>query len=128
LNVNEAEIMSKYLVDQHVVIVGGSSHMGLETARQARAAGAHVTLVSRNEEKLRSAAQSIGDDIAREVADATDDRSLEPALRKLGKIDHLVVTLSVSAPASSIVDTPVAVAQQAFERLWASYRVVQMAP
>jgi NAD(P)-dependent dehydrogenase (short-subunit alcohol dehydrogenase family) len=44
------------LVGQTVVVIGGSSGIGLETARRARAAGASVILTGRNPERLSRAA------------------------------------------------------------------------
>jgi NAD(P)-dependent dehydrogenase (short-subunit alcohol dehydrogenase family) len=116
------------LKSQHVVIIGGSSHMGLETARLANAAGAQITLVARDEVRLREAALLIGADVRWLAADATDDAATEAALRSLTPIDHLVMTMSVQVPASSVVQTPIAIAKLAFERFWASYRIVQLAP
>jgi NAD(P)-dependent dehydrogenase (short-subunit alcohol dehydrogenase family) len=43
------------LVGQTVVVIGGSSGIGLETARQARAEGADVVLTGRNPERLQAA-------------------------------------------------------------------------
>ena len=40
------------LLGQIVVVIGGSSGIGLETGRQARAAGAQVVLTARTEERL----------------------------------------------------------------------------
>ena len=43
------------LTDQRIVIIGGSSGMGLATARAAAAAGAAVTIASGDQEKLNGA-------------------------------------------------------------------------
>jgi NAD(P)-dependent dehydrogenase (short-subunit alcohol dehydrogenase family) len=43
------------LLGQTVVVIGGSSGIGLETARQARAEGADVVLTGRNPERLQAA-------------------------------------------------------------------------
>jgi short-subunit dehydrogenase len=47
------------LQGQTVVVIGGSSGIGLETARQARAAGAEVILAARTQERLESAARQL---------------------------------------------------------------------
>lgn len=120
--------MNLQLSGQHVVIVGGSSHMGLETARLAHAAGAQVTLVARDGARLQAAAASIDPAVKWAVGDATDEGSIQQTLRTLAPIDHLLITVSASAPAGSVIQTPTAVAQKAFERFWAAYRVVQLAP
>ncbi|MBY8880133.1 SDR family oxidoreductase [Actinacidiphila acidipaludis] len=80
------------LSGQTVVLVGGSAGMGLETARQVRAAGGDVILVGRNTERLERAAQEVQ---ARSTAsfDAEDPARLERFLAELpGTIDHVLVT------------------------------------
>src|SRR5215468_78883 len=44
------------LVGQTVVVIGGSSGIGFETARRARAEGAQVVLTGRNPGRLKQAA------------------------------------------------------------------------
>ena len=48
------------LLDQTVVVIGGSAGIGLETARRARAEGASVILTGRNPERLKQAALELG--------------------------------------------------------------------
>ena len=48
------------LAGQTVVVIGGSSGIGLETARRARAEGAEVILTARNAEHLEQAAADVG--------------------------------------------------------------------
>ena len=48
------------LKGKKVVVVGGSSGIGLATARMAKAAGADVVIASRNADKLKTAADKIG--------------------------------------------------------------------
>jgi NAD(P)-dependent dehydrogenase (short-subunit alcohol dehydrogenase family) len=84
------------LLGQTVVVIGGSSGIGLETARQARAAGAQVVLTARNPERLDSVARELQ---ARYTAafDATDLGRLEQFFTDLpGPIDH--VLLSAGSP------------------------------
>ncbi len=52
--------MSQLLLGQTVVVIGGSSGIGLETARRARAEGAEVVLTARNPERLEHAARELG--------------------------------------------------------------------
>ncbi|MFY9885615.1 MAG: SDR family NAD(P)-dependent oxidoreductase [Candidatus Cybelea sp.] len=47
------------LQGQTVVVIGGSSGVGFETARQARAAGAELILAARTRERLEIAAQQL---------------------------------------------------------------------
>ena len=77
---------------QTVIILGGSSGIGLETARLARAEGADVVLTARDPERLRQAATDVG--ARRQAAfDATDNDRLDAFFRSLPvPVDHIMVT------------------------------------
>lgn len=80
------------LAGQTVVVVGGSAGIGLETARQVRAAGGEVVLVARDPERLERAAQEVGA-TRTAVLDASDADRTEKFLRDLpGQVDHVMVT------------------------------------
>jgi NAD(P)-dependent dehydrogenase (short-subunit alcohol dehydrogenase family) len=80
------------LVGQKVVVIGGSSGIGLETARRARAEGADVNLTGRDPERLEHAAQEIGAQRT-EAFDATDFDRLQRFFDELPTpIDHVLVT------------------------------------
>jgi NAD(P)-dependent dehydrogenase (short-subunit alcohol dehydrogenase family) len=84
--------MTHDLAGQTVVVIGGSSGMGLETARRARAEGAEVILTGRNAEHLAQAAADVG---ARQTAafDVTDPAALDGFFAGLpGPVDHLLLT------------------------------------
>ena len=48
------------LNSQRILIVGGSSGIGLETARLAAQRGAEVLIAGRNPERLRASGHSVG--------------------------------------------------------------------
>ncbi|WP_189261467.1 SDR family oxidoreductase [Streptomyces fuscichromogenes] len=80
------------LAGQTVVVVGGSAGIGLETARQVRAAGGDLVLVARNAERLRRAADELRP-LSTAVLDAQDTGHLERFLAELpGRVDHVMVT------------------------------------
>ena len=80
------------LAGQTVVLIGGSSGIGLETARRARAEGANVVLAGRDPDRLERAAAELGA-LSSSAFDATDPAALERFLRDLPKpIDHVMVT------------------------------------
>jgi NAD(P)-dependent dehydrogenase (short-subunit alcohol dehydrogenase family) len=80
------------LAGQTVVLIGGSSGMGLETARRARAEGADVVLTGRNPDRLRQAALEVGA-LRTAAFDATDAQALQRFFQDLpGPIDHVMVT------------------------------------
>ncbi|MFJ8494689.1 SDR family oxidoreductase [Streptomyces sp. NPDC094038] len=80
------------LAGQTVVVVGGSAGIGLETARQVRAAGGDLVLVARNAERLRRAADELHP-LSTAAFDAQDSARLESFLGELpGPVDHVLVT------------------------------------
>jgi NAD(P)-dependent dehydrogenase (short-subunit alcohol dehydrogenase family) len=80
------------LAGQTVVVIGGSSGMGFETAKLARSEGASVVLAGRNPERLANAAREVGAKSG--VAfDATDFDRLSRFFDELPTpIDHVMVT------------------------------------
>jgi NAD(P)-dependent dehydrogenase (short-subunit alcohol dehydrogenase family) len=80
------------LSGQTVVLIGGSSGIGLETARRARAEGANVVLTGRNPDRLKQAAAEVGA-LSSAAFDATDPAALERFFSDLPEtIDHVLVT------------------------------------
>src|SRR6266849_9117875 len=80
------------LTGQTVVVIGGSSGIGLETARRARAEGANVVLTGRNPERLQQAALEL-DALSSAAFDATDFDRLERFFDELPTpVDHVMVT------------------------------------
>ena len=80
------------LVGQTVVLIGGSSGIGLATAQQVRAEGGEVVLTGRDPDRLERAATDVG---ARSHAafDATDPGSLGAFFRSLPRpVDQVMVT------------------------------------
>ena len=80
------------LAGQTVVLIGGSSGIGLETARRARAEGAEVVITGRDPDRLRSAAEELG--AQRSAAfDAGDPAAVRGFFAGLpGPVDHVMVT------------------------------------
>jgi NAD(P)-dependent dehydrogenase (short-subunit alcohol dehydrogenase family) len=76
---------------QTVVLIGGSSGIGLATARLARAEGAAVILTARSADRLQVVGLELGASIA--AFDATDFDRLARFFDELpGPIDHVLVT------------------------------------
>lgn len=79
------------LLGQTVVVIGGSSGIGLETARSARAEGASLILAARDRERLEAVGRELG--ARTEVLDATDPAALARFFDSLSApVDHLLLT------------------------------------
>ena len=80
------------LLGQTLVVIGGSSGIGLETARLARVEGADLVITARNPERLEVAAREL-EPRSTATFDATDLTRLERFFADLpGPIDHVMVT------------------------------------
>lgn len=77
-----------------ILIVGGSSGMGLALARRCLAEGAAVIIAGRGEAKLRAARDQLGNPAALETAAVDISREDEVAalFAGIGRLDHIVST------------------------------------
>ncbi|MFE7798044.1 SDR family oxidoreductase [Nocardia sp. NPDC057440] len=77
-----------------VVIVGGTSGIGLATARRLLKNGMDVVIAGRNEERLAAALTELGAAATGQRVDARDEADLARLFSEVGPIDHLVVTVT----------------------------------
>ena len=80
------------LHDQRVVILGGTSGIGLATAKAAAGLGAAVTVVSRRPASVEAALADLPPGTTGRSADLTDAGQVGELIAGLGPIDHLVFT------------------------------------
>jgi len=113
------------LKGKSVVVVGGSSGIGLAAAELAKAEGAAVTIASRSAERLRAAADRIG---ARAIAtDVTHDASVEALFKACGQVDHVVVT-AAQIRTGPIKTLSIEDAKATLEsKFWGAWRVARCA-
>ena len=78
------------LAGKKVVVVGGSSGIGLATAELAKREGADVIVASRNVDRLDAVATRLN--AIAIPADVTSDESIASLFRRCGPVDHVVVT------------------------------------
>jgi NAD(P)-dependent dehydrogenase (short-subunit alcohol dehydrogenase family) len=113
------------LAGQKVVVVGGSSGIGLATAELAKREGADVIIASHNAERLSAAADKAG--VRGIVADVTSDDSVASLFRECGPVDHVVVTAAQlrSGPFKTVAMADVRSTMEG--KFWGAWRVARSA-
>jgi NAD(P)-dependent dehydrogenase (short-subunit alcohol dehydrogenase family) len=96
-----------------VVILGGTSGIGLATAEQLTAAGAEVTVTGRSAEKLATVKERVA---SAEQLDGTSETDVAAFFGRIGAFDHLVLAFSPGAVGlGPLRDTALADIKAAFD-------------
>ncbi|HEX6121357.1 MAG TPA: SDR family oxidoreductase [Dongiaceae bacterium] len=113
-------------IRDRIVIVGGTSGIGLAAARQLAEAGAEIIVAGRDEAKLRRAVTEIGHETAGRAVDAANPAVLKAFFSDLGPFDHLVLTVSGGEGAGPLKDLDLAKLRTGFEaKFWAHVAAAQ---
>ena len=91
--------MGRSLKGSRVLVLGGTSGIGLATAQAAAAAGAMVTLASRSSDKVNAAVAKVGNGAVGASLDTTNDTALEAFFSKQPEWDHIVVSVAAGRSA-----------------------------
>ena len=114
------------LHNKRVVILGGSSGIGLAVAEQAASQGAKLVIASSNAERVQKAIESLGGNAQGHTLDLSDEQAVETLFAKLGAFDHLVFTAGDSLHLHNLATTDLKQARRAFElRYWAALAAVK---
>jgi NAD(P)-dependent dehydrogenase (short-subunit alcohol dehydrogenase family) len=112
--------------NKRVVILGGSSGIGLAVAELAASQGAKIVIASSNAERIQRAVESVGVNAQGQIVDLSDEQSVETLFTKLGAFDHLVFTAGDSLYLQDLATTDLKQARRAFElRYWAALAAVK---
>ena len=108
-----------------VVVIGGSSGIGLGIAEASVTAGAITVIASRSSEKLDAASKHIGGDVQTFTVDLVDEKSIEALMAEIGEFDHLVISggRSTSGPFLELASE---IAREDFEiNFWGKYNAAK---
>lgn len=117
---------NRTLKDKQVLILGGSSGLGLATARAAAAEGAILTIVSANQQRIDQALQQLPANATGHAVDLSLEKNIQHFFLRTGNFDHLVYTAGENLKLSPISDTPIDEARQFFNlRYWGAFAAVK---
>jgi NAD(P)-dependent dehydrogenase (short-subunit alcohol dehydrogenase family) len=115
------------LKGKRVVVVGGTSGIGLSTAKAFLEQSAQVIIASRSATKLSEAKQTLGGNVEAYDLDFRSEEKAAEFFKKVGQFDHLVITAGEGAM-GEFRDLPVEQAQSAFDsKFWGQYITVKAA-
>ncbi len=95
------------LSNKVVIVTGASSGIGEAIALELADAGCKVMMAARREERLKSLAQELGDNVTHHITDVTDAKQMQKmaqaTIDRFGKIDVLVNNAGIM-PVSPLID------------------------
>ena len=75
---------------KRVLVLGGTSGIGLAVAEAAKAEGSDVVVVSSQQSRVDAALTLLGEGAEGYVANLSDETAVEALFGKMGPFDHLV--------------------------------------
>ena len=116
------------MAGQRVIVVGGSSGMGLATARAAALDGAHVTIASSSQARIDAALRDLPDGCAGAVLDVRDEPQVAAVLERFEDLDHLVFTAGDDFTPRPLAELDLEAARAALDvRFWGAVTVIKHA-
>jgi NAD(P)-dependent dehydrogenase (short-subunit alcohol dehydrogenase family) len=107
--------MTTTLKGKKVVVLGGTSGIGLATAKAAIADGATVVVTSSRAEKVDAAVALLGPSASGHANDLSEDAQTHALFERIGELDHLVFTAGESLTVGPLAQMDIATARKAFE-------------
>ncbi len=118
--------MTTSLDGKNVVVIGGTSGIGLATAAAASQLGAKVWAVGRSATHIEKARAQLGEGVSIVSADTHDQEALKALFKEVGTIDHLVsAATGASRTLKPFVEQTDEQFQEAFGKLWGYSKVVR---
>jgi NAD(P)-dependent dehydrogenase (short-subunit alcohol dehydrogenase family) len=107
--------------NQRVIVIGGSSGIGLGISKAVAKLGASVVIASRSREKLDRAVTEIGSNVTGYVLDVSNETSVKNFFNEMGEFDHLV-TPGSTATMGPFFSQETSVAREGFDsKFWGQY-------
>jgi NAD(P)-dependent dehydrogenase (short-subunit alcohol dehydrogenase family) len=116
------------LIEQRIIIIGGSSGMGLATARAAAQEGARVTIASSSEQRIEAALSERPGECTGEVVDVRNEAAVAALFQRIGELDHVVFTAGDAFTPQPLADLGLADARAVLDvRFWGAVTVIKHA-
>ncbi|WP_288448621.1 SDR family oxidoreductase [uncultured Chryseobacterium sp.] len=116
----------KTLENKKVIILGGSSGLGLATAQAAAADGAEVIIVSSNQQRIDRALATLPENSRGFAVSLDKEENIKTFFSTIGKFDHLVYTAGENISMSMVDDTDIENGKDFFTiRFWGAFAAIK---
>ncbi|GAB3909242.1 SDR family oxidoreductase [Mucilaginibacter boryungensis] len=117
---------NRSLQNKRVIILGGSSGIGLATAKAASADGASVIIVSGNQQRIDSALAELPPTATGYTINLSHESNIKSFFENIGKFDHLVYTAGENLTLNNIAETEIDSVKPFFNlRFWGAFAAVK---
>jgi NAD(P)-dependent dehydrogenase (short-subunit alcohol dehydrogenase family) len=110
------------LQGRRIVVLGGSSGIGLAVAQAAAREGATVVIASSRRARVDEALKTLPEGTEGHALDLADEPAVRAVFARLGNFDHLVFTAGESLQLDRLTNTDIEAAKRFFGlRYWGAY-------
>lgn len=116
--------------EKKVLIIGGSSGVGLALAKQVKEKGGHVVIASKSAQQKKNTLKKI--EFLRDCQyisfDITVESEILQLLDEVGDVDHIAITVRSPLIVAPFLELNIGSVRQAFEtKLWGQYNIAKLA-
>jgi len=116
------------LKGKRVVIIGGSSGIGLATAKSVSSKGGLVIIASSNQQRIDRALKELPMESIGYAIDVTNEMQVKNLFERIGSFDHLVFTAGENLILGNVAETTLEIARNYFNiRYWGAFTAVKYA-
>ncbi len=114
------------LCSKKVIVLGGSSGLGLSTAKAAANEGANVTIVSSNRSRIDKALLELPQGSSGYAVDLGKENEIRSFFEQAGRFDHLVYTAGENITMGMVEDTNLETGKDFFTiRFWGAFAAIK---
>ncbi|MGY0035620.1 SDR family NAD(P)-dependent oxidoreductase [Pedobacter sp. NJ-S-72] len=119
---------NEVLHGKKIVIIGGTSGIGLATAKAAASKDATIIVLSSNQDRINKALSELPENTIGYAIDVTDETQVKNVFEKIGFFDHLIFTAGENLQLGDLKDTQLENARKFFDvRYWGAFTAVKYA-
>ncbi len=122
----ETQNQQSTLAEKRVIILGGSSGLGLAAAHAAANEGAKVVIVSGNQQRVDNALKELPQGTEGYAVDLGHEQNIKAFFDTTGNFDHLIFTAGENLTLSNISDISIEDAHNFFTlRYWGAFAAIK---